>query len=298
MGNSSPNKSDENLEQILFDSLSDHGFLFQEKCAQVLQHNVHRTKWRLHTTEYPVSLKDRDSRVDIILRDELSNSHQIYAVIECKRVNPNRGYWLFGNPLGTFSKPLLIGLGAEYSRGGNYSIHYAQLKLPFDDIATYLIDNWWLQISKISKEGGKERYSSSPNPIEDAFTQVCIGVSGIAEELELQYRKDPQEISTLFIPIVITTAPLYVATYDLKDVDLASGDINRDKIYFGPRGQKPEKMKWLLVDYGATRSISPERLDEDIEGISPAELEEYHKRSIFVVNSEHIIEFFAKLHLV
>jgi len=288
--------SDGNLEEILFNSLSEHGFLFQEECAEVLKRNVGKTRWRVHTTEYPVSIKDRDSRVDIILRDESRLDLQIYAIVECKRLNPTRGYWLFGNPLGTFSQPLLISLRAEYSeRSGNYSIHYAQLKLPFDDIATYLIDNWWLEISK---KGSKEKHSSSPNPIEDAFTQVCIGVSGIAEELELQCKKNPQEISTLFIPIVITTAPLYVATYDLKDVDLASGDIKRDKIYFGPRGLKPEKMEWLLVDYGASRTISPEHLDEHIERISPAELEEYHKRSIFVVNSEHIVEFFAKLHLV
>lgn len=294
MGYSNSSNSRQNLERILFDGLNEHGFLFQEKCAQVLRHNVHRTRWRVHTEEYPVSIRDKDSRVDIILGDESSNSHQIYAIVECKRINPNRGYWLFGNPLGTYSQPLLIKLRASYSQGGNYSVHYAQLKLPFDDIATYLINNWWLEITKKDKE----KYSSSPNPIEGAFMQVCIGVSGIAQELELQCRKDPQDIDTLFIPVVITTAPLYVATYDLKDVDLASGSINQDKAYFGPRGEQPEEMGWLLVDYGVSRSISPERLDEHVEGISPVELEEYHKRSIFVVNSEHIVEFFAKLHLV
>lgn len=295
MHSSNKNNSEQNLGQILFDGLNEHGFLFQEKCAEVMQHNVNTTKWRVHTTEYPVSIKERDSRVDIILRDESSTSYEIYAIVECKRVNPARGYWLFGNPLGTFSQPLLINLNAKYSKSGNYSIHYAQLKLPFDDIATYLINNWWLDISK---KGRKEKHSASPNPIEDAFKQVCIGVSGIVQELEHQCKKDPQKLSTLFIPIVITSAPLYVAVYDLKDVDLTSGSINQDKIYFGPRGQKAEKMEWLLVDYGASRSISPERLDENVEGISPVALEEYHKRSIFVVNSEHIVKFFARLHLV
>ncbi len=304
MSNSDANNPDENLEQILFDGLIEHGFIFQEKCAEVLQHNAHRTEWRVHTTEYPVSIKDRDSRVDIILRDESGGSHQIYAVVECKRVDPTRGYWLFGNPLGTYSQPLLIRLRAEQTQPVDILMpcaHYDQLKLPFDDVATYLIDNWWLEIGK----RGNKRYAS-PNPIEDAFIQACIGVSGVAQELELQLEKElgkeseeePQKFSMLFIPVVITTAPLYVATYDLKDVDLASGRINRDKIDFGPRGQKPEKVEWLLVDYGASRSISPERLDEYVEGISPVELEEYHKRSIFVVNSEHIVKFFAKLHMV
>lgn len=296
-----PNNSDQNLERILFDGLNEHGFLFQEKCAEVLQHNTHKTKWRVHTTEYPVSIKDRDSRVDIILRDESGNSHQIYAIVECKRVDPTRGYWLFGNPLGTYSQPLLINVcEKETSPSGRHigkHIRYAQLKLHFDDIATYLIDNWWLEIVK---KGGKQSYDATPKPIEDAFTQVCIGVSGIAQEQETQWRKNPEKFSALFIPVVITTAPLYVATYDLKDVDLASGRIERDKVYFGPRGQEAEKMEWILVDYGASRRISPELLYEHapILGISPVHLEELHKRSIFVVNSEHIVKFFARLHLV
>ena len=123
MGYSNSSNSRQNLERILFDGLNEHGFLFQEKCAQVLRHNVHRTRWRVHTEEYPVSIRDKDSRVDIILGDESSNSHQIYAIVECKRINPNRGYWLFGNPLGTYSQPLLIKLRASYSQGGNYSVH-------------------------------------------------------------------------------------------------------------------------------------------------------------------------------
>jgi hypothetical protein len=284
--------TDDNLEQILFDGLNEHGFLFQEKCAEVLQHNGEKTAWVINTTEYPVSIKDRDSRVDIVLRDTSTEEYQIYAVVECKRVNPASGYWLFGKPLGTYSKPLLINLHAEYSMS-RYFINYAQLKLPFDDVATYLIDNWWLEIGK----RGNKRYSS-PNPIEDAFLQACIGVSGMAQELELQCKKDPQGLSVLFIPVVITSAPLYVAMYDLKDVDLTSGSIEKDKVYFGPRGQEAEKMEWILVDYGISGRMSPERLGENVRGISPVELEEYHKRSIFVVNSEYIVKFFARLHLV
>jgi hypothetical protein len=300
MSSPNQNNSDQNLERMLFEGLSEHGFIFQEKCAEVLQHNGERTKWIVHTTEYPVSIKDRDTRVDIVLRDTSTNKYQIYAVVECKRVNPERRYWLFGNPLlPSFSQPLLINLRSEeFSPSGRHvgkHLHYAQLKLHYDDIATYLIDNWWLEIGK----KGNKAYAS-PNPVEDAFVQACIGVSGIAHEQEIQWQKNRGAFSALFIPVVITTAPLYVAMYDLKDVDLASGSIERDKVLFGPRGQKAEKMEWVLVDYGASRRISPELLYEHapILGISPVDIEELHKRSIFVVNSEYIVKFFARLHLV
>jgi len=152
MNSANESNSGQDVEQILFDGLNEHGFLFQEKCAEVLQHNANRTKWVVHTTEYPVSIKDRDSRVDIILRNTSSDSHQIYAIVECKRVNIDRGYWLFGNPLGTYSQPLLVNLHARYSKSGNYSINYAQLKAHFDDVATYLIDNWWSSCRSLNSE--------------------------------------------------------------------------------------------------------------------------------------------------
>lgn len=284
------NDSNTNLQQVLFDSLNEHGFLFQEKCAEVLRNAGHETNWIVHVQEYPVSVGERDSRIDIVMREDKDGSRQLYAVVECKRINPDGGCWLFGTPLGTYSQPLLIGLDGGYAKVGSYSIRYRQLKLHFDDIASHLIDNWWLDINGRSNK-------SSPNPIEDAFRQVCLGVSGIAQEMELQCRKDPQDIKASFIPVVITTAPLYVASYEADKIDLASGSISIDQVCFGNGDERePSKTKWLMVDYPASKSLSPDDLYRDVRGISPVELEEIHKRTIFVVNSKHIVEFFRRLH--
>lgn len=294
MSNANQKNSDENLEKKLFDGLNEHGFLFQEKCADLLKNKQNQTKWRVQVQEYPVSTNVKDTRIDILLRDTSTYIRsEIYAIVECKRVSPACA-WLFGNPLlPSFGEPLLVNLRTEGKPTDyTFDIHYHQLKVPLDNISTYLIDNWWLEVGK------RRRKNASPQPIEDAFTQLCIGVSGIAQEQEIQWRKaSRKEYSAIFIPVLITTAPLYVAVYDLKDVDLASGKISPNKVCFGPRGQEAEKVPWLIVDYGASRSISAERLYEHAEGISPVELEEYYKRSIYVVNSEHIVEFFTKLHL-
>lgn len=288
--------SEQNLHQILFDGLNEHGFLFQERCAGVLRNNQGTTDWLLLTQEYPVSAKVKDTRIDIILKDVKSyaNPMDIYAVVECKRANLSYTHaWLFGNPLlPDFSKPLVISLREEETnRGGRHvgkHIRYAQLKLSFGHLATYLIDNWWLEI-------GQKK--ASPQPIEDAFIQVCIGVSGIAQEHEMQYKKESNPLSAVFIPIVVTNVPLYVAVYNLGDVDLSSGAISSDKLLFGPAGQKPEEIPWILVDYGVSRSVTPDGLYEDATGTRPVDLEEYHKRSIFVVNSKNIVSFFSRLHL-
>lgn len=288
-----PDGSDRTLQQMLFDGLNEHGFLFQEKCAEVLKASGNDTKWTVHVQEYPVSVGDKDSRVDIVMREHKDKFRQLYAIVECKRVNLNRGCWLFGAPLGRDSQPFLLSLDGGYAKNGNYYIHYSQFKLHFDEIVSHLIDNWWLDI----QTNGNPK--SSPNPIEDAFRQVCLGVSGIAQEMELQCRKDPQDIKASFIPVVITTAPLYVARYEADKVDLASGRISFDQVCFsnGDQGESRET-KWLMVDYPASRSLSPNDLYRDANGISPVELKEIHKRTIFVVNSKHIVEFFRGLHEV
>jgi hypothetical protein len=290
-------KPDQNLEQMLFDGLNEHGFLFQEKCAEILKNNQGLTDWLLLTQEYPVSTRVKDARIDIVLKDVKSYAfpREIYAIVECKRANLSYTYaWLFGNPLLTnFDQPLAINLREEETnKSGRHvgkHIRYAQIKLHYPQVNTYLIDNWWLEI-------GIGKKKASPQPIEDAFTQVCIGVSGIAQEQEMQYRKEPGPLSAIFIPILITNVPLYVATYNLDDVDLTSGAINSKNIFFGPAGQKPEEIGWLLVDYGVSRSVTPDGLYEYATGTSPVDLEEYHKRSIFVVNSKNIVNFFSRLH--
>jgi hypothetical protein len=84
--------------------------------------------------------------------------------------------------------------------------------------------------------------------------------------------------------------------YSYDDINIESGTIDSNKIFFGSSGQEPEKVDWLLVDYGVSRSITPQRLYEEVSDSSPANLEDYHKRSIYVVNSGKILEFFSRLH--
>jgi len=299
MDDHEPINAEHNLQSILYEGLNEHGFLFQEKCAEVLQNNQETTKWLVLNKEYPVSAKVKDTRIDILLKDVKSypKAKNIYAIIECKRVNSSRTFWLFGKPLlPAFNQPLLVNLRTQtYPTGRHIDkvIEYALIKPRFNNLITYLVDNWWLELGK------KHKRYSSPQPIEDAFIQACIGISGIAQEQEIQWGKDSEreEFSVILIPIVITNAPLYIAMYDLDDVDLASGTIRNDKVYFGPAGQIPERIDWLLVDYGVGRSLTPDRLYENVTGTSPVDLEDYHKRSIYIVNSQKMVEFFSRLHL-
>jgi hypothetical protein len=284
------------VDEILFEGLNEHGFIFQEKVAEIIESTSSRTNWQVVNKEYPIYVNDKETRVDIVLRETSNSRNKILGIVECKRVNPDRSFWLFGNPSSeNSSQPYLLHLKAGYIYGHN-SINYNQAKLPFDDVSTSLVENWWLEISK--NNNGPKGFSSSPDPIEKAFYQVFSGVSGIVLEQEEECKRDPQDVSTYYVPIIVTTAPLYIASYQLNDVDLFTGKIDRAKIHFGPQGQESKSREWVMVNYGWSKSLPPKFRNENVSGISPVELAEFHKRTIFIVNSSYIVKFLSGLHVV
>ena len=54
--------SEKGQHKLLYEGLNQHGFLFQERCAQILEQEWKTTGWRLEAKEYPVSSSERFSR--------------------------------------------------------------------------------------------------------------------------------------------------------------------------------------------------------------------------------------------
>ena len=296
--------SERDLQKILYDGLNQHGFLFQERCAQILEHAS--TGWRLEAKEYPVSIASKDTRIDIVLRDAkmlASDSASVYAIVECKRVNTSyTRAWLFGKQ-STLQIPLVVRLSGPVTANNPVplgTLRYSQTEKVLD-LGASLMSNWWLEIGR-----DNNKFKSSPQPIEEALTQVCIGLSGLAREQEVQQYKrirtgQWKPMDTYFLPIVVTNAPLYCSDYKLRDVDLTSGTIPEDKVSFGPG--TPQPVPWILVNYGASRSIIHENFYESVMDNTPKDLKEYHTRSIYVVSSANaahdakgLEDFFSKLH--
>ncbi len=295
--------SEKGQHKLLYEGLNQHGFLFQERCAQILEQEWKTTGWRLEAKEYPVSSSVKNTRIDIVLKDATlvnRDSPTIYAIVECKRVNPSyTRAWLFGKPSSPTQQVSHVMHMFEDTHVDPFTglaeptISYSQKKVALDVVAP-LISNWWLEISS---ENNKTK--ATPQPVEDALTQVCVGLSGLALEQEVQHGKhlgDEQRnhLRAYFLPIIITNAPLYYTEYKLADVDLASGTIPEDKVLFGT--PSPEPLPRVMVGYGVSRNITPENFYEGVLGTSPKELQEYHTRTVFIVSSATLVNFFAKLH--
>lgn len=213
--------------------------------------------------------------------------------MECKRADRSYSHWLFGAPGLPFGAALFSALGLECRETRSDRAYHANrlvTRLHFK-VITYGVESW-LEVKK-----GSDRRTSTPQNIENAFGQVLKGVGGFAQEQLDQRYKSRDLFQTFFIPVVVTTASLYVAYYESRDVDLSTGKISKDKVHFGAEGQTAEEVDWVLVDYGVGENISPKPIPEAYHGVNPAELQKHKVRSIFVVNSNSIVSFFSKLQL-
>lgn len=276
---------------LLLNALNEQGYLFQEACEQTLKNNEQTTGWQVKACDYPVSLQGQDTKVDIVLRSKIPNSPELYALLECKRADPFYIYWLFGAPGLPFGGALCSTLGLECVKIRSdrpYQAARLVTRLHFK-VATYGAQNW-LEVKKTSG-----RRTSTPDNIEKAFGQVLRGVGGFAKEQLDQRQKSRDVFKTFFVPVVVTTASLYVAYYEARDVDLSTGRISKDSILFGPQGQPAEEVEWVLVDYGVGENVAPKPIPESYHGVDPAELQKHKIRSIFVVNSQSLVSFFSKL---
>lgn len=281
------------LSELLFNALNEQGYLFQEACEHALRNNEGATGWEVRASEYPVSLEGQDTRVDIVVRSKTPSSPELYALVECKRADPTYIYWLFGSPGLPFGNALCSTFGLEcreIKSDQPYRVSRLLTRLHFE-LNTYGPVNW------LEAKRGSTRRSSSPQNIENAFAQVLRGVAGFAQEQHDQRRKSRALFKTFFIPIVVTTASLYVAYYELRDIDLSTGKISKDKVSFGSREQPAEEVQWVLVDYGIGENVTPKPIPENYHGVDPGELQKYKTRSIFVANSNSIRLFFSKLSL-
>jgi hypothetical protein len=282
------------LFELLLNALNEQGYLFRESCEHALKNSEKDTGWEVKTSEYPVTLEGQDTRVDIVLRSKISSSPELYALIECKRADPTYIYWVFGSPGLPRGDALCSALGVECreyrSDQQPYQVNRPLLQLHFE-VVTYDAINW------LEARRGSRGRSSTPQNIENAFGQVLRGVGGFAQEQIDQHRKSHALFKIFFIPVVVTTASLYVANYELSNIDLCTGKISQDKVLFGPQGQPPEEKRWVLVHYGSGENVAPKSIPDNYHGVDPAELQKHKIRSIFVVNSQSLVSFFSKLRL-
>src|SRR5205814_850189 len=117
--------------------------------------------------------------------------------------------------------------------------------------------------------------------IEEAATQVMRGLNGYIEMLSHnpQLISDPsgqQDFIVRFLPVIFTTASLWMSSSDLATAELANGEIDLSK-------EKFEQVPWLWYQYNVSPGLKHDR--EPVEKKKKVEdlMQDEYIRSIAIV---------------
>ena len=260
--------------------LGTHGYGFQyavlrraEKLA-----TERRSSWVFEAAEFPVGTAESPTHIDFILRNEHST---VYLIGECKRADPAHTNWCF--------------LKAPYTRRNS-----SEAELVFQEVIYQAetlvasqprtkhasIENTHLGFELRSGEKGNG--SGGRGAINDATTQVLRGSNGLIDHLfpeQRTYRGDRRNV--VFVPVIFTTARLWVAKGDLSASDLTTGRLSQD---WGELICVP----WLWYTYNQSPALRHSLPSTNQSQLSLSDtLHAEYSRTIAIVGSDGIDKFLS-----
>lgn len=223
------------IHQTAVNALQEHGFLFQKRCLEEVR--FLRGRYRVESEEYPVSIGPKDTVIDFVLR--MLDTGRTYIAFECKRAHPDYVFWVFpASPISSAPQQqfLLTAVGhldhaprkpviqtCERNIFGEEPLNFADMGI------------------EVSPNRSGTRKSGKTENIYSACTQVLTGIGGLAcERKERMNSNAPQ--TYFYIPVVVTSAELFVTSYKAADVDLKTGNVPFEKV-------NTRAVDWVICDF-------------------------------------------------
>ncbi len=292
-----PNQLSTDHEWIIH-SLNIHGLFFQRKCVELINTlPVKSQHIKVIDTEYPVEypqqrimdMKNKESRLDIFARisDQFYVDRAINLVIECKKNNPDYTNWVFFEKYPDYDpKQDFIATFDNGNEGACYTAQSTQ-------IGGYVSSDGREVKENYSNLNVRDKTKTTNANIEDACYQVVVATHSLLDEQYIRFtlprekRINSQLSLYLFIPIIVTTANLYICEYSVSDVSIDRGEISLEK-------PKLKEVKSLLFEYpipphlqlhnGKWRA-NTQNAGRDIS----------YRRDIYIVNSQEFQDMLIRL---
>lgn len=278
-------------------ALNVHGGFFEQKVSYIIN-NFNPKKLHFITSEYPVEVSHEESRLDVLgfipyILSE-GNGSGIFLTIECKKHNPELNDWIF------YPKIQNLLYGEDYSQCSFLKTYpstfddgvHARIELSERRYSDKPISGDCREVRGTYKDvsnGIKTKTSNSS--ITDASYQVTLATHSIVNEhvklLDENIKKNntPSYTVNAYIPIIVTTANLFLLDYKLTDIDSKSGEISFDNA-------KLQSVDWLWYEYPVPPHL---QMDIDIDfshkTTNIKNLRKYDfavRRNILIVNSAQI----------
>jgi hypothetical protein len=290
-----PDKPSTNDEWTLH-SLNIQGLFFQRLCADIINQKP-QNQIRLVATEYPVeyppssgSERSNESRLDIYARSigPFNNyPSAIQFAIECKKNNPDFIDWVFF-PSYPAKQPAYELLTVK-----PYPIYKESWKPIFHinkcSTQKFILVNEGRETRGTYdgyKRGDKTRTAN--DSIESACHQVVLATHSIAYKNregafhDLEKSSKPIFTQYLYIPIVVTTANLFICDFSPADVSIDLGELPFDKAIL-------RSVESVVYEYPIPPHLQLNGENWE-SSYNKAELEMLFHRHVFIINSLHFEE--------
>lgn len=223
-------------------TLNRHGYPFHAAVIKrVLDLGKTGSPWRIKTSEFPVSVKGKDTRIDIVLSRKAefeTGGPPAFLICECKRANPSLRNWCFCRLPFVHRRrnPETLLVESVWHEKGSAHTFSRGIKMDLIPDQAYHIGIEFRPQPK--NENSKGDSGNGRGQIEDTATQVCRGLNGFLDYMEHQTRIDTPPFDAVVIPVIITTARLFTCSADLGEADLSTGELSTceltetDRVYY------------------------------------------------------------------
>jgi hypothetical protein len=262
--------------------LNSHGYGFQYSVLKQAETLVQDRKspWYPIVPEFPVEVQGNGTRIDFILHHQTNN---LYMLAECKRVNPALSNWCFAKasflPRSDNGQTIFIEtVNQAENPGGNC----VSSTVKFD----HSINIYHIGLEVKNKTDG-EPNGSGHGEIEQAATQILRGLNGMIDFIADNSRLFGQVNSIGLLPVIFTTAQLWVSDVDLGSADLSNGNIKMPTTNL-------KKVPWLYYQYNQSPGLK-HILESGVEthDLQKSIYQEY-VRTIAIVSSSGISDFLCQ----
>lgn len=274
------------VHQVAIKALEEHGFLFQKRCLEEIRSIGSR--YRVESEEYPVSIGAEDTVVDFVLR--MLDASRTYVVFECKRAHPDYVFWVFS---ASSSKPLpqrqflMTTVGHLTHDPERVVLRTRGCDLLGGDQSAHVDVGLEVLRDRDKPARGKRGRTES---IYAACTQVLTGTGGLARERSRHMNPRAPQMY-FYIPVVITSAELFVTSYDAVDVDLRTGSIPLKRAETRP-------VEWVVYDFPVPEPLQvtpPEDSMSTFAGPEEGYRRQIKVKSVAIVRATSVVEFLRHL---
>ncbi len=274
-------------------ALNIHGVFFERRCAEIV---ASVPEWCVVSTNYPVEYppsngpwRGKESSLDIRARKLLPNDQVLDIQMECKKANPEFVNWIFFPKRGVAdaapfrttasSNELPVSGTGPWSTEVVVQSGFAEMPVASDSRE--------VRGDYLSQKGGNKTKTSNAS-IQEASYQVAIANRAIVHEDGQLLRKasnsgqhaTPPWMRKNYIPIIVTTARLFQASFSANDIDVSTGEIPLSAATLTP-------VTNVLYEYPLPKHLQHSPADP-LPALTGVEIESFTRMDIIVVHAQSL----------